>query len=190
MLIIISAPSGAGKTTLCQRLLQEFGDRLRLSISCTTRQPRKNESNGREYFFLSESEFKQRIDQGDFAEWALVHGHYYGTSRSTIQNCFSNGVSVLLDIDVQGAASLRTAFPQDYYSIFVSPPSLEELEFRLRSRGTEDEATLRRRIENARSEMLAAREFDLVVVNDKLEKAYQEISSAVSQRIAPPKRGA
>src|SRR3712207_1693695 len=121
-LIVVSAPSGAGKTTLCQKLLADFPERLVLSISSTTRPPRGSEKHGREYFFLSREEFEAEIQAGAFAEWAKVHDNYYGTSRHVIDAAFERGRSVLLDIDVQGAASLAEAYPEATYRVFIAPP--------------------------------------------------------------------
>ena len=148
-LIIISAPSGAGKTTLCQRLLKDFSTGLMLSVSSTTRLPRSNEVNSKDYFFMNRDEFEDLAHKGYFAEWALVHGHYYGTSRDVIDGAFSKGKSVLLDIDVQGAAQLKKAYPKQCLSFFIAPPSIEVLEDRLRGRGTDDEHVIRKRIQNA-----------------------------------------
>lgn len=178
LLVVVSAPSGAGKTTLCQRLLGEFPE-LTLSISSTTRLPRGTESHGKEYFFLSEPAFRKLIKMGELAEWAEVHGNLYGTSRTAIDGAFAAGKSVLLDIDVQGAKSLREAYPDRSLLLFVSPPSLQELEFRLRARGTDTEDSVQRRLQNAHDEMKAIASFDHVIVNDDLERAYQEASAIV-----------
>ena len=159
LLIVIAAPSGAGKTTLCSRLLADF-DSIRLSISTTTRAPRGQEVHGREYFFKSREEFEQDIRADRFAEWALVHGNYYGTSKQVIEESLASGTSVLLDIDVQGAASLKQAFPDRCLNIFVAPPSMEELESRLRNRNTDSEESIQRRLKNAREEMAQAANFD------------------------------
>jgi guanylate kinase len=177
-LLVLSAPSGAGKTTLCQRLLRDF-PRMRLSISTTTRAPRGQERHGREYFFASREEFEGQIAEGRFAEWARVHDNYYGTSRAVIEESFRDGRIVLLDIDVQGAASLRQAYPGDCFTIFVSPPDLATLEARLRARGTESEDKIRTRVRNAREEMRAAPLFDRIVVNDDLDRAYAELRAIV-----------
>lgn len=174
-LFILSAPSGAGKTTLCDFLLKTFSDQLVLSISTTTRTPRGKEKNGVEYHFVTEAEFKEKISQGDFAEWAEVHGYFYGTSRSTISEALNQGKHVLLDIDVQGAASLKKAFPQECVLIFVAPPSLSELERRLRLRQTDPEAVIQKRLRNAEREMARASEFDHHVVNDRLEEAQKKL---------------
>lgn len=173
-LVVVAAPSGAGKTTICQRLLLDYKD-LVLSISSTTRPPRGTEKNGVEYFFVTPEEFKNEIEKGFFAEYALVHGNYYGTSKKAIELAFQQGNSVLLDIDVQGAASLKKAFQDRCISIFVAPPSLEVLEARLRARATDSEETIQKRIQNARNELLEAPKFDLQVINDDLNRAYEEI---------------
>jgi guanylate kinase len=177
-LIVISAPSGAGKTTLCQRLLRDFSN-LTLSISSTTRAPRGQELHGRDYFFLTREEFEEGIKAGKFLEWANVHGNYYGTSKTTIEAAFSSGKSVLLDIDVQGAASLRKAFPKESFSVFIAPPSLEVLEKRLRSRGTDSEETIQKRLRNAKKEMGEAGMFDHRIVNDDLDHAYEKLKEKV-----------
>src|SRR5690606_17464677 len=130
------------------RLLKDFPDRLRLSISCTTREPRAGEKHGREYFFTTTEDFKNKIAAGEFAEWAEVHGRFYGTSKKFIEETFENGKSVLLDIDVQGAASLRESFPSRCVGFFIFPPSVEVLEQRLNHRGTESAESLQTRIKN------------------------------------------
>ena len=181
-LIVLSAPSGGGKTTLCQRTLKDFPE-LTLSISTTTRAPRGSEQNGKEYFFVSHEEFKKQIDAGRFAEWALVHGNYYGTSKDVIEKAFASGKSVLLDIDVQGAASLGKSFPESCVTIFITPPDMEVLESRLRSRGTENEATIQKRLQNARDEMTHQKHFHHIVLNDELDRAYTELKSLVESYI-------
>lgn len=181
-LVILAAPSGAGKTTLCARLLQDF-PLLVASTSTTTRAPRGEEIHGREYYFVSRSDFERQMAEGRFAEWASVHGHYYGTSKDVINRAFAAGKSVLLDIDVQGAESLRKAYPEQAWSIFISPPDLPTLERRLRARGTDSEETIVKRVENARREMLEAGKFHRVVVNDDLERAYRELKVLVEHEI-------
>ena len=183
-LIVISAPSGAGKTTLCSRLLRDFPV-LKLSISSTTRAPRGSEQDGREYFFLSREEFERQIEADRFAEYARVHDNYYGTSKDTIDRAFAEGKSVLLDIDVQGAESLRHAYPGQTFSVFIAPPDLETLEARLRARGTENEETIRKRMRNADDEMKAARHFDATVVNRDLEQAYTELREIIELQLRP-----
>jgi guanylate kinase len=181
-LIIISAPSGAGKTTLCHRLLKDFSE-LTLSVSTTTREPRGSEKHGQEYFFATRLEFESQISIGRFAEWALVHGNYYGTSKDVIEKAFGAGRSVLLDIDVQGAASLRKHYPRESYTIFIAPPSLHALEHRLRSRKTDSEETIRKRIKNAAEEMKQMPGFHQTVINDQLESAYAELQAIVQTQL-------
>lgn len=179
LLIVVAAPSGAGKTTLCSRLLADFGE-LRLSVSTTTRAPRGSEQEGRDYHFTSKEDFEAQIREGRFAEWALVHGNYYGTSKDVLAGAFSRGDSVLLDIDVQGSASLKQAFGDRCATFFVAPPSLEELEKRLRKRGTDSEESIRRRMENAREEMARAGEFDFQLVNDDLDGTSARLRAIVA----------
>ncbi len=178
-LIVVSAPSGAGKSTLCGALLKNLSLRLALSISSTSRAPRGAEVDGKEYFFLSADRFREQIDQGVFVEWANVHGNYYGTSRETLDRFWSGGRHVLLDIDVQGADSLRHSFGKRAFTVFIAPPSMEILESRLRGRGTDSEEVIRKRMANAVSEMKQQDLFDLVIVNDDFERAYQELEVAV-----------
>lgn len=173
LLLVISAPSGTGKSTLIRRLCAEFPD-LVFSISYTTRAPRPGEVNGREYHFVSHAEFTALREQKLFAEWAQVHGHFYGTSRPAIQDMLAQGRDVLFDIDVQGARQLRTAFPHGVY-VFLLPPSRSALEARLRGRGTEDGATLARRMGNARKEIEQADFFDFQIINADLERAYRDL---------------
>jgi guanylate kinase len=182
-LIVLSAPSGAGKTSLCKRLLADFQNQMELSISSTTRAPRGTEKNGVEYHFLSQDEFKNSIDRSEFAEWAFVHGNYYGTSKKVLEKTLSQGKSVLLDIDVQGAASLKQAFPKSSTLIFIAPPSMEELERRLRSRNTDDEPTIQRRLRNAQVELEQQTLFDHVVLNDQFERAYHELKTLVERAL-------
>lgn len=184
-LLVISAPSGAGKTTLCARLLKEFGQ-LTLSVSSTTRAPRGQERDGVEYHFLSVDRFQEMIKRGAFAEWALVHGNYYGTSIEVIRNCFAKGQSVLLDIDVQGAEQLRKAFPTECKTVFIAPPSEQILEQRLRARGTDSEESIQKRMKNAREELAESPKFDVVIINDNLERAYSDLRAQVIATIGDP----
>lgn len=182
-LIIVAAPSGTGKSTLCSRLIHEFSEKIKLSISTTSRLPRGSEKDGIEYYFLTEDQFKSKIANGEFAEWANVHGNYYGTLKSTIDNFFNQGQSVLLDIDVQGAASLREAYPGQCVSVFLEPPSMEALEKRLRDRGTESEESIVKRLKNSKEEMDRKHEFDVVLVNDDLEQAYKKFKKVVLEKV-------
>jgi len=181
-LIVISAPSGAGKTTLCQMLLRDFPE-LVLSISSTTRAPRGTDRHGVEYFFLTREEFEKEIQENKFAEWALVHGNYYGTSKDVIERAFKNQKSVLLDIDVQGAENIRKIFPKEAVLFFITPPNMEELECRLRSRGTDSEDTIQRRMNHARAEISKKDLFDHVVINDALDPSYLVLKDLVTREL-------
>lgn len=177
LLLIVSSPSGAGKTTLCARLRAEFPD-LRFSVSHTTRRPRPNEVDGREYHFVDQPTFEQMTQRGEFAEWARVHGNLYGTSLREIEVARASARGVLFDIDHQGARQLKASLPEAV-GVFILPPSLAELERRLRGRGTEDEATTLRRLKNARGEIEHYSFFDYVVVNDEIARAYEQLRSVV-----------
>lgn len=184
-LIVISAPSGGGKTTLAQMLLKDVPS-LVPSVSFTTRAPRGQEKNGVDYNFISRAEFEAKAKAGAFAEWAEVHGNYYGTSRELIESSLKAGRSVVLLIDVKGAETMRAAFPGRVHTVFIVPPDLKTLEERLRARGTETEAAIRTRIANAEKEMAEAPRFDSVIVNDRLETAYGELLKLVFDRGLAP----
>jgi guanylate kinase len=177
LLLIVSSPSGAGKTTLCGRLRGEFPD-LRFSVSHTTRRPRPTEVDGREYHFVDATTFEQMIRIGAFAEWARVHGHLYGTSLKEIEIARATARGVLFDIDHQGARQIRASLPEAV-AVFILPPSLSELERRLRGRGTEDEQTTLRRLHNAKGEIEHYGFFDYVIVNDEINRAYEQLRSVV-----------
>jgi guanylate kinase len=177
LLLIVSSPSGAGKTTLCTRLRQEFPD-LRFSVSHTTRGPRPNEVDGREYHFVDRPTFEQMVRDEAFVEWARVHGNLYGTSRREVEAARASARGVLFDIDYQGARQIKASLP-DAVGVFILPPSLAELERRLRGRGTEDEATTLRRLNNAKGEIEHYGLFDYVVVNDEISSAYEQLRSVV-----------
>ncbi len=183
-LIVISAPSGGGKTTLCQRLLRDFPT-LTLSISTTTRAPRGQEKHGKDYYFLNSDDFKKRIEEGHFAEWAKVHDHYYGTAKETIQSSWTSDRPVLLDIDVQGADSLKKTYANQCVTIFIAPPDLHALEKRLRKRGTDSEDTIQKRLKNAEGELKHASHFDHVILNDDLEKAYDALNHLIRSVLSP-----
>jgi len=184
LLLIVSSPSGAGKTTLCSRLRAELPD-LRFSVSHTTRKPRPNEVNGREYHFTDAATFERMIREGAFAEWARVHGNLYGTSVAEIEAARSHARGVLFDIDYQGARQIKARMPEAV-GVFILPPSLVELERRLRGRGTEDEETIRRRLEHADEELAAQKEFDTTVVNDSVERAADELLGLLGSRQLAP----
>lgn len=184
-LIIVSAPSGAGKTTLVHHLLQSV-PHLEFSVSCATRKPRDHEVDGKDYYFISAAEFRQKIDNDEFAEWEEVYkDHFYGTLRSEIQRIINQGQSVIFDIDVKGGINLKNQYPENSLSIFIMPPSEEVLEQRLKGRKTETAAEIQTRTEKAKEEMALAGEFDRVLINDELEKSKSEIISLVKDFIAP-----
>lgn len=176
-LFVISAPSGAGKTTLCRKLLKKIPG-LRLSVSYTTRLPRKGEINNVHYTFVSERKFKNMIDKGEFAEWAVVHNNLYGTAVKRMKKLNKEGYDIIFDIDVHGAEQLKRNYDNAVY-IFILPPSIAALKNRLVNRRTESKDTLANRLDNARAEIGYYRNYDYVVVNDKLEKAYREIESII-----------
>lgn len=175
--IILSAPSGAGKTTITRRLLQLRPD-IGYSVSATTRAPRPGEIDGVAYHFLTPDSFQELVAKGEFAEHALVHGNMYGTLRREVDRVIGSGRYVVMDIDVQGAAQFITAFP-GAVRVFVLPPSGEVLVSRLRSRGTEDSATIATRLRDAIDEIGVMGEFEYVVVNDDLERAVAQVSSII-----------
>jgi guanylate kinase len=175
-LFVVSAPSGAGKTSLCNRLLENYKDSLRYSISYTTRKSRFDEKDGVDYYFIDVPTFKDMIEKGDFIEWAEVHGNYYGTSKQTVDNIIASGYDVLLDIDPQGARQLKSKLDYGVY-IFVTAPSIAELEKRLTNRRTEPEDVLRLRIENARKEIHHYNEYDYVLVNKNFEEAFKKLEA-------------
>ncbi len=175
--LVLSAPSGGGKTTIARRLLAERSD-VGYSISCTTRRPRNGELDDRDYFFLTLEQFRVRRERGEFAESAEVHGHWYGTLRSEIDRVLGEGKHVIMDIDVQGAAQLARAFPSAVL-VFVLPPSADKLLERLRARRTEDRVSLARRMMNALEELRHADEYQYVVVNDDLDRAVARVSAII-----------
>ncbi|MBS1190569.1 MAG: guanylate kinase [Rhodocyclaceae bacterium] len=174
-LYVVAAPSGAGKTTLVKRLLANESD-VRLSISYTTRSPRPGEEDGREYRFVGVEAFRRMIDQGEFLEWAEVHGNFYGTSKTWIVQQIAGGSDVLLEIDWQGAQQVRAQF-SEAIGIFILPPSLEELERRLTGRATDSREVIDRRLAAAQAEMRHVGEFDYAIINDDLEQALGDLRS-------------
>lgn len=182
-LIIVSAPSGAGKTTLVKHLLDSM-EEIEFSISCATRNPRENENHGKDYYFIKPEEFKNKIDNQEFAEWEEVYSdNFYGTLKSEIHRIWEKGKSVIFDIDVIGGINLKKLYPENSLSIFIMPPSVAELEKRLRGRETESEEKIQMRINKAESELELAKEFDIILVNDDLETSKKEILNLVSDFI-------
>ena len=176
-ILVISAPSGAGKTTLVKRLMASLPD-LAFSVSHTTRPPRKGEREGRDYFFVTRQQFESMIAAGDFIEWAEVYGHLYGTSKAQIDKSLAVGRDVLLDIDVQGHRQVRRRLPEAA-SVFVLPPSFGELERRLKKRHSDSPQAVERRLAAARKEILHWPEYDYLVVNDQLPAATQALRDIV-----------
>lgn len=180
-LIILTAPSGSGKSTIAGKLLNDF-ENIAFSVSATTRQPRKDETDGLHYHFISEKEFKEKISHDEFLEWEQVYdGTYYGTLRSDIENLRNKGYFTLLDIDVKGALNIKQQFKGEALGIFIKPPSIEVLEQRLKNRGTDSERKIRERLKKSKSELLYAGRFDHVVVNEKLDKAYGKVKEIVEK---------
>jgi guanylate kinase len=177
-LIVVSAPSGAGKSSLVNAVLAA-DPKLRLSVSHTTRQPREGERDGREYHFVDRAGFEAMAAKGDFMESARVHGNFYGTSRRWIQETRERDFDIVLEIDWQGATQVRRIFP-DAVSVFILPPSIEELERRLRSRGKDSEAAIRERLANAAEEMAHANEFDYCIINKDFEEATQDLGVIIA----------
>ena len=179
---VIVGPSGSGKSTLVQKVKQSIGT-LRWSISYTTRKRRPGEVDGKDYFFVTQKEFLQKKERGDLIEWALVHGNFYGTSRPFIKSQIDTGRFLLLDIDIQGADSLKKTLPTQTVTIFIAPPSLEELEQRLRKRKTDEETTIITRLHNARKEMVKKNDYDHLIVNDNPIQSGQELCDIIMQYI-------
>ncbi len=179
-LIILTAPSGAGKTSITRHLMQTFPGQLAFSISAATRAPRGTEKDGVEYYFLTETAFREKINEDAFVEWEMVYeGKYYGTLRSELQRIRDEGKVPVLDIDVKGAVHVQKQFPGQVLSLFIQPPSIEELRRRLLSRGTETEESLHARLSKAEFELSFRDQFTHVVVNDQLNKACAEAESIV-----------
>ncbi|MCL4638785.1 MULTISPECIES: guanylate kinase [Olivibacter] len=176
-LIIFSAPSGAGKTTIVKWLLEKFNDKIAFSISASTREPRDGEVNGKDYYFITKEEFLHRIAKKEFVEFEEVYsGTFYGTLRAEIERIWMEGKAVIFDIDVIGGLHLKKKFGENALAIFVQPPSLDVLVERLRGRGTDTEEKLKERIEKAGKELAYAEKFDVILKNDDLDKACQEAS--------------
>lgn len=181
--VIFSAPSGAGKSTIIGRLLEKF-PRLEFSISCTSRPPRGKEVHGREYYFLSNDEFKARAGAGEFVEWEEVYpGTCYGTLRREVDRIWEKGNVIVFDVDVKGGVNLKKTFGASALSVFIMPPSVEELRRRLVGRGTDSAETIEKRVAKAEQEIAHAPQFDRVIVNDSLEEAVAEAEKTVAEFI-------
>ena len=176
-LFVVSAPSGAGKTTLCREIRLRLPD-LAYSVSVTTRAPRQGEIDGVDFRFVTEPEFREMLVRGEFAEWATVHGHLYGTRARTLDEARGAGSDVLLDIDTQGAAQLRTRYPEAVL-VFIVAPSIQELEQRLRERRSDNEREIARRLARAREEIALWRRYDYLVVNRDVKEAMEQLASIV-----------
>ncbi len=189
-ILILSGPSGAGKSTIIQRAEPLIGD-FYFSISTTTRAPREGEKNGVDYYFTDPESFEREIAAGEFLEYARVHGNYYGTSLRPVREALEEGKLVIFDIDVQGHRLARERMGDRITSAFITPPSLDELERRLRSRSTDDEETIQRRLQNARKEIEALEEYDYLIVNDDLDQAVEEfVALARTARLKPGREAA
>jgi guanylate kinase len=187
LLIVISAPSGGGKSVLCRRLLAERKD-IAYSISCTTRAPRGEEVNGKDYHFLSEADFERRVKNGEFLEHAVVHGKNYGTLRKPVDDAFAADKSIIMDIDVEGARQIREyvkrlpdtdTLKHAFVDIFVEPPSLEILRQRLMNRAEDKKAEIERRLKTAEQEMLQRDKYSHRIINDNLDRAYGELKETI-----------
>lgn len=178
ILFVVSAPSGAGKTTLCDRLSGELPN-LAFSVSHTTRKPRVGEEHGREYYFVTDDEFGKMVESGSFVEWAEVHGNRYGTSKDELSRLFADGRDVILDIDTQGAMQIQASGTPGTF-VFILPPSMQVLEERLRGRDTDDDDVIRRRLANAVGEIKLYEKYDYVIVNDQLDEALDRLRMVVT----------
>ncbi len=183
-LIIFSAPSGAGKTSIVRKLMELMPDKLAFSVSACTRKQRPGEVHGKDYYFLSPEEFKANIQNGAFVEWEEVYENgFYGTLKSEIERIRNSGKNVLFDVDVEGGLSLKKIYQKDALAIFVMPPDEDVLETRLRGRGTEDEESLQKRLAKAKKELSYYKKFDKVILNDVLEHAVEEAETSVKNFI-------
>ncbi|MDI3535457.1 MAG: guanylate kinase [Thermosediminibacterales bacterium] len=186
LLVVISGPSGAGKGTLCERLLKK-NHSIYKSVSMTTRQPRKGEIDGESYYFITEEEFKNKIKNGEFLEWAKVYGNYYGSPRAKVLEKLRQGMDVLLEIDIQGAIQVKKSFSDGVF-IFILPPSFEELSERIKKRATEDEKTIYLRLKSAYEEIKHALEYDYIIVNDDIQDAVDKLEAIIKAEKCRAKR--
>lgn len=177
ILLVLSGPSGAGKGTICEQLLNKRKD-LAYSVSATTRTPRKGEVDGKDYFFVSTDRFKEMIAKNELLEYAEIYGNYYGTPRSYVMGILNQGRDVVLEIDPQGALQIKENFPDGVF-VFIVPPSLDELTSRIYKRGTDSEEVIRRRLNAATSELAYASKYDYIIINDEVEKATAKVSNII-----------
>lgn len=178
MLIVVSAPSGAGKSTLCNKLLKLYPE-IKLSVSYTTRPPRLGEKEGRDYFFISEEEFRKKIEKDEFLEWAIVHGYRYGTGKRFVQENLGKNKDVLLEIDVQGAMKIRSIYLEAVL-VFVFPPNFAILKKRLLARKKDNPKEMKKRLNQARKELGYIKKYDYLVINDKIEKAVERLETIIN----------
>lgn len=190
--MVFSAPSGAGKTTIVTHLLKAF-NKLEFSVSATSRAPRGQEVDGKDYYFLSVKEFKKRIKNGEFVEYEEVYpGSFYGTLKSEVERIWAKGNVIMFDVDVKGGVSIKRIFGEKAFTVFIMPPSLEVMEQRLRARGTDSEEAIKTRVAKAAEEMTYAAKFDAVLVNDVLEESFEKAERLVKlfTRLKPKKKAA
>ncbi len=176
-LIILSGPSAVGKGTVLKALLEDYNN-ICYSVSATTRQPRLGEVDGKNYFFMSQLGFKKLIEEDEFIEWAEVHNNYYGTPRKYVQETLETGKDVILEIDIQGARQVKETFPEGVF-VFLAPPSLEELKARIYKRGTETEAAIKTRMNNASKELEEIKSYDYLIINDQVDNAVNKLKSII-----------
>lgn len=187
-LIVISAPSGCGKTTIARELLRCHPE-VEFSVSATTRPRRARETHGRDYLFLTKEEFEEKIRRNELVEWEEIYGNYYGTLKSEVERVLREDKRMLFDVDVKGALTIKRRYPRDTVLIFVKPPSLETLKQRLMKRNTEDETALQKRLERVPMELAEERHFDHAVVNDDLQRAVNEVEMIVGLNQPRQRRG-
>ena len=187
-IIILSAPSGSGKSTIIKELMKQEDLKLGFSISATSRAPRGEEKHGKDYFFLTEEDFKKKVSNGEFVEWEEVYaGVCYGTLESEINRITDSGNNLVMDVDVKGALNIKRKYNNKAFTIFIMPPDIGTLERRLRNRGTDSEATIEERLKKAELEIGFAKEFDTIVINDDLQNAVDETTSKIRQFLGSQK---
>ena len=181
ILLVITAPSGTGKTTIYRKLMDKRAD-LSFCVSCTTRKQRKGEREGIDYYFIDRDRFMEKVKRGEFIEWAEVHGELYGTDKKAFEKCVQNGRVCIFDLDVQGALNFIKVFPESV-TVFIQPPGIESLRDRLLKRGTEDEDSIKRRLDNAKKELEKKDTFQYIVVNNRVDEAVEEIERIIIEEL-------